>query len=247
MKLIMRKGGVFNLVGGFFLVFGLVFAAIGAVFYLNDRELAETGARARGIVIELVRTRGSSQRSGRDDFVYNPVVQFSDASGEVHEFTSSFGSRPAAFSRGEEVQVIYDPLRPQEAMIDSFGSRFMFPLMFCGMGLLFAAVGGGILLVSRRRKRAVARLRQSGRPIKAEFTGVHLDTGITFNGRNPYRVHCQAINPETGKLQSFESDPLKVDPGALLEGRKIRVLIDPRNARNYWVDLSDYVSDEERF
>ena len=229
---------IFAWTGAIFLTVGLVFAAIGIWAWADDRARAETGTRATGTVIDLERRHDSDSGS-----TYRPVVEFHDARGTRHEFVGSVGSSPPAYSRGETVSVIYDPTAPGQAMIDGFMDRYFLPLVFGGMGGVFALLGGGLLFFFIRRRRIVARLKESGVPIRAKFVECYRDTGTSVNGRHPWRVVGQAAHPATGKMQSFRSDAIWVDLSERLRGRDIRVLIDPGRPKQYFVDLSDHVAE----
>jgi len=217
---------------------GLVFAAIGGWFFLDDRDLAAGGVRTQGTVIELVESRDSD-----GDYSYRPRVEFFAPDGTRHEFTGRVGSSPPSHSAGETVEVIYAPDRPDRAMIDGFFDRFLVPLVFGGMGSLFAAIGGGVLFALIRRRRIVEQLRTNGLPIQARFVDCYQDTSVKVNGRSPWRVTCQAPHPATGKLQSFRSDAIWVDPSASLAGRDVRVLVDPAKPKRYFVDLAPYLDE----
>lgn len=229
---------IFAWIGTVFLAFGLVFAAIGLWAWAGDRALAETGTQATGTVIDLTRDHDSDGGS-----TYRPVVEFHDAGGTRHEFVGSVGSSPPAYSRGETVSVIYDSAAPGRAMIDGFMDRYFLPLVFGGMGSVFAVLGGGLLFFFIRRRRIVARLKDDGVPISAKFIECYRDTSTRVNGRNPWRVVGQATHPATGKLRSFKSDAIWVDLSEQLRGRDIRVLIDPARPRQYFVDLSEYLAE----
>lgn len=229
-----------NWIGGIFLAFGLTFAGVGVVNWSNKLELVENGDRAQGEVIRLERRRDSEGNS-----TYHPVVVFRDANGASHRFVSSVGSRPAAFDRGEKVEVIYDPWAADEAMIDSFSTRYLLPLVFGVIGLIFALIGGGMIFVVVRRKRIIAELKASGIPLQAEFKQCYLDTSIKVNGRSPYRVIAQATHPATGQITSFKSDPIWVDVRDELEGQRLTVLVDPQRPKRYFIDLSKWVSEDE--
>ena len=227
-------------IGAIFTPIGLVFAGIGAWAYLEDRSLAESGLRAQGTVIEMVGSRDSD-----NGYTYRPLVEFFDANGERHTFTSRVGTNPPDHSTGETVEVIYAPGSPQNAMLDSFSDRFLLPLIFGGLGTVFAAIGGGLLFGWIRHRAIVARLRASGLPIQAKFLECYRDTSVRVNGRSPFRVVCQAIHPGTGKLQSFKSDPIWIDLTDRLAGRQLRVFVDPARPKHHSVDLSTIVDESD--
>lgn len=228
----------FAWIGAAFLAVGLVFAAVGVWVWTGDRALAERGAHTTGTVIDLARRYDNDGGT-----TYRPVVAFRDAAGTRHRFVGQVGSNPPAHSPGETVAVIYDPAAPGRAMIDGFMDRYFLPLVFGGMGGLFAAIGGGMLFAFVRRRRIVAQLRETGVPISARFVECYRDTGTRVNGRSPWRVVGQATHPATGKVRSFKSDAIWVDLSEHLSGRDIRVLIDPARPKRYLVDLSDYVGE----
>lgn len=221
------------LIAAIFTPMGLLFAVIGGWFFIEDRSFAQTGERTQGTVIDVVGSRDSE-----GDYTYRPVVEFVDSAGERHEFVGRVGSSPPAHASGERVDVIYQPWSPGEAMIDGFFDRFFLPLMFTGVGTLFAAIGGGLLVALLRRRRIVAQLRSTGLPIDAKFVDCYLDTSIKVNGRSPWRITCQATHPATGKLETFRSDTVWTDPTEQVAGRSLRVFVDPARPKRHFVDLS---------
>jgi hypothetical protein len=236
----MRKGRrsvnkIIKLFGWSFLVFGLVFAAIGVGMLHEDRQFAARALRAEGVVSDLVRKR--------DETGYTAIVRFTDAKGQPQEMADRVISSPPRFSRGEEVNILYDPLSPSGAIIDDMMGRYFLPGMFSGFGLLFSIIGGSTLLVILLKKRRNAWLVRFGQPVEAEFLDVFRDERVIVNGANPFRVAAQGIDPKTGRIRRYESGAIWVDPTAELEGRKLRVLIDPKNSERYIVDLSDVVGD----
>lgn len=227
-------------IGGIFFAFGLAFGAIGVWNVVDDMALAARGHSVQGTVIDLAASYDSDGGT-----TYRPVVVFRDDNGETHRFTSNMGSNPAAFDRNEKVTVIYDPWAPQDAIIDSFSTRYLLPAIFGGFGLIFGGIGAGLLIYVIRRRRIIARLRQSGVPINAEFVECYRDTSTKVNGRSPFRVVAQATHPATGKLTSFRSDPVWVDLSVMLEGKPIPVLIDPANPDHHFIDLAEWAEEDE--
>ncbi len=229
-------------IGAIFLPLGLIFAGVGLWAYFDDKALADAGLRAGGTVVELSRSRDSE-----GSVSFRPVVAFRDARGIEHQFVGSLGSNSSRHSIGETVGVIYDPDAPGRARIDGFMDRFFLPLMFGGIGSIFALVGAGMLAAYFRRRKIVAELKARGLPIEADFLECYLDTRTKMNGRSPWRVACQAVHPATGKLQRFESDPIWVDPSERIgKDGKIRVLVDPGRPKHHFVDLGQWVGEEAR-
>ncbi|MHC4227571.1 MAG: DUF3592 domain-containing protein, partial [Planctomycetota bacterium] len=55
---------------------------------------------------------------------------------------------------GETVSVLYDPDRPEEALVVSFSEQWAEPLVFSGVGLTFLLVGIGLLWSRWRSRRS---------------------------------------------------------------------------------------------
>jgi hypothetical protein len=92
--------------------------------------------------------RSSTDNKGRSSSVYYPVVKFTPNNGEATTFESNSGSKPPAFRKGQQVEVLYDPQQPDSAMINSWLELWFLPGMFTGMGSLFVLIGGVPLVKS---------------------------------------------------------------------------------------------------
>ncbi|GGR71979.1 hypothetical protein GCM10010252_08070 [Streptomyces aureoverticillatus] len=135
--------------GAVFLVIGLILAGI-SVSFLADAE------RAQGTVVALQwrnddDSGASRKMRGNDEPAAYPVVEFTSADGTPRRFRDSAGSNPPAYEEGERVEVLYRADSPEDARIKGFLSLWLLPLSFGGIGLLFAGIGTGIALATRRR------------------------------------------------------------------------------------------------
>ena len=187
---------------------------------------------AQGTVVELVRSQSS------DSTTYRPVVRYSTQSGEQVEFTSSAGSNPPSYSKGEQVEVLYQPLQPAQARINGFFPLWGGPMVIAGLGGVFFLVGAGIVLVTLMKSRSDEYLKKHGTAVETKFQSVEINTGLKVNGRSPFRVITQWQNPATAELHLFTSNNLWFDPTDHIGGRKIMVLIERNNPRKYYMDLS---------
>jgi hypothetical protein len=112
------------------------------------------------------------------------------------------------------------------------------------MGLLFAVLGGGFLLVPAVRKAKARRLVLRGDYVDAEIVWVGLNLFVSVNGRHPYRIRCRWHNPMDGKDYEFQSQNLWQDPAVLIDANKIsalRVFFDPDKPKQYFVDVSPFL------
>jgi hypothetical protein len=127
--------------GGIFFVAGLAMLSGAGYETLRNRHDIAVGTTANGTVTDLF--QGSDSDGGT---VYYPRVRFVTQSGDTIEFTGSNGTSPPAFEVGETVSVLYDPISPGNARIDTFFQLWFTALILGFLGLVFTAVGGGAII-----------------------------------------------------------------------------------------------------
>jgi hypothetical protein len=223
MKVTVIVSSVFILIGaGMFL---------GAIYlYQDSRSFLAQAIRTDGVVVDLEKNDKSK--------VYNPVVTFIDQEGAAVSFTSSIGSNPPSYAKGEKVDVLYLAASPQKARIDGFMSIWGGAVIFGGLGSTFFLIGVLIILVIMVKGRRDQYLQKKGLPIETEFQGVELNKAVSVNGRNPFRITTQWLNPETSEIHVFKSNDLWFDPTDHIKNKKIRVFVEKDNPRKYYVDIS---------
>ena len=165
-----------------------------------------------------------------------PSLLFSDASEQVHRYRSNTCTNPPAFAVGEWVNLYYDPQNPSDARIDSFSQNWVGSLIVGGIGLVFLLIGIAIVLPPLIGRLRGASLLATGTPVQAEVVDVELNEGLSINGRNPYRIVAQWLNPQTNKLHVFRSANLWFDPGPYISESLVTVMIDPPNPKRYSMD-----------
>lgn len=216
---------VFSLLG-----FGML--AVSLFLYTATKEFLKDAVTAQGTVTELVRSKSS------DSTTYRPVVEFKTADGSVVEFTSSMGSNPPSFSRGEVVEVFYEEASPEKAKINTFFSLWGLPLIFGSVGLVFFLIGFSMVIFAYFKKKKIAYLKQRGDPVYAKFQRVERNTSTKVNGVSPFRIVTQWMNPVTSELHIFKSDNIWFDPTDHIKTDELRVLIERNNPKKYHLDLS---------
>lgn len=128
---------LFAFVGTIFLIVGL---SIGASFLAGLPQ----PARAEGRVVDYDESDGG----------YRAIVEFTAADGQRITFVDSASSDSRLYRLEQTVEVAYDPARPRRtARINSFPvGLWLLPVVFVGLGGLFAALGwGGLVKAIRRR------------------------------------------------------------------------------------------------
>jgi hypothetical protein len=132
--------GIAIFVGLLFFVIGIVTLISGIVSAFKTRSRIANSISADGLVTTFATGMGKS------GYLYYPLVQFKIPSGQVISFQSSVGSSRAGYSVGQQVKVLYDARKPQEAEIDNLSSVWLVPGCMLAMGLAFT-IGGVFLSV----------------------------------------------------------------------------------------------------
>lgn len=100
--------------------------------------------------------------------------------------------------------------------------------------LIFGAIGGSFCLYVRRKEQKRDRLVSGGYYEMATVVDLDRSYAVRINGRNPWYVICRI--ERDGALHEYRSDMLLSRP-ALESGDTVRVYLDRRDDRLYYVDV----------
>ncbi|MBD2355591.1 DUF3592 domain-containing protein [Tolypothrix sp. FACHB-123] len=125
---------------------GTLFTVIGVVNGLDTRSFVNSSIQTQGTVIDVVR-RSSRDSDGDISYAYYPVIKFTPASGEETIFESTTGTNPPSYSRGQSINILYNPQQPNSARENSWFTLWGFPAIFTGIGSIFVVIGGALFLV----------------------------------------------------------------------------------------------------
>jgi hypothetical protein len=110
---------------GVFLLLGVVFLAIVIPIFVHRRRFVSRAASAIGVVTDL---KSTEMQAGMQS--YNPVVQFQPHDGRMVEFESDTGGpEESSYPPGGQVEVLYDPLNPEDARIKDYMMLWGIPLL----------------------------------------------------------------------------------------------------------------------
>lgn len=223
---------VLHVVKYLFVVLGLVFLLLTSVMYQNTLEFTKNAIHTTGVVTHTVKrndVKGSS---------YSPAIRFQDQQGKTFEFVSSKLVKSSDYNKGDEVDILYDPSDPKGAVIEGFFSVWGLTLMFGYVGIMSLGFGLGAIIWFKRKAKKKRQLLSTGSPIVAEIQAISKNKRITLNGKHPYQIHAQWLNPATQKLHVFISDNIWFDPASFIKKNEIQVYINKNNLKMYYVDLS---------
>ena len=119
-------------------------------------------------------------------------------------------------------------------------------LMFPGIGVLFAGIGGAGLFVKWRKKKREEKLREDGDVIYGDYVETRLNTSYSVNNRHPYNIICEWYNVEDGKTYIFKSNNMWMNPENKIEEQNITtfpIYIDLEDKKNYMVDIDSLTED----
>lgn len=154
------KSRILPIVSVFLIVMGLIFGAAAVVLTVQTSAFLASAQPTTGVVTALDKQRvhtsadestRQSERTRRGRYTYHPVVTF-DVDGEQYTFTGRAGSDPPSYDVGEQVDVLYNPVRPDEGRIAG-GFGYWLEVSF-GVAAVVLVVVGGVLLVVRARSAA---------------------------------------------------------------------------------------------
>lgn len=215
-----------------FTVLGILMLVGAFSLYNNTQKFLDGAITAEGTVIELLKSRSS------DSTTYTPLVQFTTKNNEVVDFTSLVSSNPPSYKTGESVEVLYQEASPDDAKIKSYFSLWGGATIVGALGVVFFLVGSSIFLFGKRKQQKIQFLQQSGIPIKSKFKSVEINRSFESNGRSPYQIYAQWLNPATSELHVFKSENIWFNPSDHIRTDEITVLIENNNPKKYHMDIS---------
>jgi hypothetical protein len=109
----------------------VILVAVAILFFMRTRNFLEGSLSAEGVVVDF----GTRYQDGST--YYHPIVEYDLPNGETVVFQSGAGSKPPAYSVGEEVQVFYDPEDPKDARIDDWLDLYLVTLILGLMAFIF--------------------------------------------------------------------------------------------------------------
>lgn len=216
---------------GIFAVIGLLMLMGGSYFYLSGYSQEKSGIVVTGQIIDL-----SVHRSD-DGASYCPVVKYTDGQ-EEYVMESSYCSSGYHNAPGDDIDVIYQPGNPDNAVIHSFGGLYGGAVILLGMGAVFALVGTLPLIIMYLRSKSGQRLLREGMPVKARFSEVILNTTININGRSPFQIVAQMHDTAANTVKLYYSHNIAFDPSPFINQEFVTVYVDKKNPDKYYMDIS---------
>ena len=174
---------------------------------------------------------------GNNGLLYKPVIAYEDAAGQARVYVAAVASNPPSYQEGEAATLLIAPPPSGEVRLDDFMSLWG-GTAICGLiGGVFSLMALALWVVLRGRGRRAMRLQAEGHQVLARITSVELNEAFSMNGRHPWRIVCQWLDPQTRLLHRFESDAIWFDPSPFLSDETMPVWINPNDPREHHMDL----------
>jgi hypothetical protein len=120
----------------FFTFLGIGFLIAAGIVYNNGTSFRERAEMASGTVT------GMSVSTNSDDITsYCPQIRFTTRDGQEVTYFPNVCSTSPQFEKGDQVELYYDPLDPEEAQIVGFWTQYGIVTLLGIIGLIFFAVG----------------------------------------------------------------------------------------------------------
>ena len=235
---------MFGALGASALAGGLVWAA-------KRYALTQDGVMTQGRVVGQDEQVATSDEGRHHSYnvthtSYFPIVEFKTAEGETIRFTgTSGGVGEALLDTGTQVNVIYRPADPADALIVEFTQAWLGPLVLSVVGTVFLIFGlGGYVLIGKSDRdfeamgemmqRDALVLRSDRVRIEAK---IHHVEQINQGGSAKYVLVCKGVRPDHSFKEEFRSDSFSVMPDVSVIGRTVHVSLDPSDNSVYVVEL----------
>ena len=129
---------------------GAVLLVVGVRNFVRTRRFVNQASSTTGTVTDVnIRTSRSHTGSGPRVSTYRyPVVRFQTQDGRSVEFESETGTNTFSQRPGEQVEILYDPLKPEQARIKTFMMLWFGPLIFTVVGFFMFVFGSLFGLVA---------------------------------------------------------------------------------------------------
>ncbi|MCX4364366.1 MAG: DUF3592 domain-containing protein [Bacilli bacterium] len=221
--------GMFAIGGTIFLAVGLLF--VGRIFnYDNTIETVGT----------ITKINVSYDMDGdKDHDVYVAYM----ANGRRYE--SMLNGYSSSFYEGKKIDMYYFKDNPQKIGVKSLDYIF---LMFPVMGLIFLLIGIIPFITRRVKAKNAKRLKKEGNLVYAKYLRTAINMHYSMNGRNPYNVEVEWLNPEDGQTYTFKSGNLWYNPEDIIREKgitSIPVYVDMTNKKKYFIDLDAILKEQE--
>src|SRR5262249_9734435 len=129
------------LMWGAFAIVAIGLLIAGILLFRRTDDWVRGASSATGRILGLAEFWSEGRRA------YYRRVERKRADSRIIEFRSKIGRERPTYRVNDRVEVLYDPRRPDEAVIRSFSSLWLMPIILTAIGLGFAGISTAVSLV----------------------------------------------------------------------------------------------------
>lgn len=223
------KNIVVKVVVGLFAIFGFVFIIVGIFWAVSTDSFMKNAVEVSAVISEIESYRGSDGDTSHRVYVdyFYDGQEYRDV--RLNEYSSGM-------YEGKEIQLMLDPNNPRKLMSNI--GLYIGPIVFIGMGVVFAVAGVFSLIGISRKSLKKRKLTASGQYIYATVESIEYNESISMNGKHPFVVYCTYRDDYKDVIYRFKSDNIWTNPEYVIQpGNEIKVFVDRQNYKNYHVDV----------
>lgn len=223
------KNTVVRVIVGLFAIFGFVFIIVGILWAVSADSFLKNAAEVSAVISEIESYRGSEGDTSHRVYVdyFYDGQEYKDV--RLNEYSSGM-------YEGKEIQLMLDPDNPRRLM--SNVGLYIGPIIFIGLGTVFAVVGVLSLIWTGRKAHNKKQLIASGQYIYATVESIECNKSFSVNGRHPFLIYCTYRDAYQDIIYRFKSDNIWTNPEYVIQpGNEIKVFVDRENYKNYHVDV----------
>ena len=225
----MKKNILENLVWLIFIFVGIIFFVIG---------IASSNMLGYQNKVNIIGTITELYTSNDNETGYKVYVTYNVDGVEYESLLNGYSSN---FYIGKEIEIYYDKDNPNIIGMKSLDLMF---LLFSLIGFIFLVIGCTGIIVKIKNGKKEMRLKENGLLIYANYIEAVLNTSYIVNGKSPYKIICEWVNPTGGNKYTFKSKNIWTNPENIIKERGIKQFpVFFNNEKNYLVDTEFLIKD----
>lgn len=201
------------------------------------KEFVNSASSTLAVVTKVDDYRNAEGNKLRRVFVSYEIngIEFNDI--KLRETDSSL-------SKGDNVTIYYKENNPEDIRRKQEGFKRNIP--FNILGIVMIIVG----FIRFKYVNKIENLLLNGKKVYAQVISVKENDNSTIKSlipkshhheiRKTYIVNCKYVS-ESNVIYYFKSDPIYQDARFLIEGKTVPVYINPRDSKDYYVDLNSLI------
>lgn len=124
-----------TLISYLFPIVGFICLLVSLFQWFNIISFQKNSLTAKGTVIKLI------ERPSEDTILYAPVFTFSDEMGKEYTVNFNTASYPPQYQVNQEVEVLYNSVNPENALIKNNSNMFFVPILTLVIAIMFIVFG----------------------------------------------------------------------------------------------------------